>query len=191
VNGTYEGLINDMRQPFGSLWRVTKDPTMPPKIVMPSKAVSNVRSDIDHKPRVGWGESSGKRSFDIPAMVWTVVRDGRGSVLVLLRISELEKPLGLFVCSQFKRFDRVFRVEEGRRLDTDLGDAASLVRTSDSREDSASSSVDSDERLFMGTNSPKVAQASRRHSRDRWQLFPEGGMIDESATGRRRRGLLS
>jgi hypothetical protein len=68
--------MKDMRHPFGSLWRVTKEPTMPPRIVIPNRAVMKVRSDIDQMPLAGRGESSGKRSFAMPAAEWTVVREG-------------------------------------------------------------------------------------------------------------------
>lgn len=67
--------------------------------------------------------------------------------------SELANPLEPFVCSQFKRLDLAFRGAEGRRAAVDFGGTALSDRGSDSREDSVSSSVDSDGRLFMETKS--------------------------------------
>lgn len=74
--GTYEGLMKDMRQPLRSLGRVTKEPMMLARMVIPSRAMTKVRKDIDHRLRAGRGESSGERSLTIPAVEWSVVREG-------------------------------------------------------------------------------------------------------------------
>ena len=80
--------MKDMRHPFASLGRVTKEPTMLARIAMPNKAVMKVNRDIDQRLCEGRGESSGRRSLPMLVVECTVVRDGRGRAVGSDRASE-------------------------------------------------------------------------------------------------------